>query len=129
MEADEEIRHARVELAVDRRGMGHHCQTGLCDLGSTIGILEGGVWRREKLVSDVELCIGEVGRLPDGKACRVAVPVVVRFSDVADVVEFLSRVVLVDVAGLTVDNPVEVIAGIFNAPDPMETVLSYKSER
>jgi hypothetical protein len=71
-------------------------------------------------VADFEGFVGEVGGLPDSEAGGVAVPGVVGLGDVAHVVEFFARVVLVDVAGLTVYGAFEVVAGIFDTPEPRE---------
>jgi hypothetical protein len=57
--------------------------------------------------------------LPDGEAGWVAIPVVVWFGDVSDVVDLLARVVLVDVLGLTVDSTLEVVTTVLNPPKPI----------
>lgn len=38
------------------------------------------------MLTNLKLGVGEIARLPDGEECRVAVPVVVGFGNVASVV-------------------------------------------
>jgi hypothetical protein len=50
----------------------------------------------------------------------VAVPVIIGLGDIANVVNLLARVVLMDVLGLTVDSALEVVTTILYAPEPIK---------
>lgn len=70
------------------------------------------------MVTDLECLVCEVAGFPDCEAGWVSVPVVVGLCDVSKIVEFFSGVVLVDVLCLSVDCSLEVIATVFNTPEP-----------
>lgn len=63
--------------------------------------------------------------MPDGEAGWVAVPVVVDLGDVADIVEFLGGVVLMDVFSIAG----EVIAAVFDSPEPVVVSMFIKGSR
>jgi hypothetical protein len=54
--------------------------------------------------------------LPDGEASWVAVPIIVGFCNVADEVQLLGRIVLMDVFASTS----EIVAAVLNTPEPAE---------
>ena len=91
--------------------------TTVQDMNYTV-VVEGGVGRRNEEVADLEGLVGEVRGLPDGEAGWVAVPVVVGLGDVADVVDLLAWVIVVDVFGLAVHCALEVVAAVFDTPEP-----------
>jgi hypothetical protein len=113
-----------IELAVDGRRVGEESQFG-CDSALAAGLVaECTVGCLDEEVADLEGLVAEVGGLPDGKAGRVAVPVVVGDGDVAHVVDLLAWVILVDIGGLAVDGAFEVVAAVLYAPEPMSMVSS-----
>jgi hypothetical protein len=105
-----------VKLAVNRRRVGKesHLRSD-CLLVASI-IVEGTVGCWGEKVADLEGLVGEVGWLPDGEAGWVAIPVIVGLGDVADVVNLLAWVVLVDVFGLAIDGTLEVITAVLYTP-------------
>ena len=85
----------------------HACIVGKC-----------GVGRQDELTTDLELFVGYVLRFPDGVAGWVSVPFPVLFGGVPQEVDFVSRVVDVDVDGLAVNSAVNFVGRILNSPKP-----------
>ena len=107
-----------VELAINGCGVREQCHLGRDGFLVARVVVEGGVGRRNEEVADLEGLVGEVRGLPDGEAGWVAVPVVVGLGDVADVVDLLAWVVVVDVFSLAVHCALEVVAAFFDTPEP-----------
>lgn len=78
------------------------------------GVVECCVWREDEWISNFET--GEIASLPDGVAGWISVPVVVGFCDVANVIEFLSRVVCVYIFACTI----EIVTAVLDTPEPTE---------
>ena len=105
----------RIELEINGRGVREEGQSGLDGLRIAGIVVHGGGWGLHEPVSDRELLVCEVAGLPDGEARRVAVPLVVGLGDVADEVQFLARVVLMDVFAVAL----EIVAAVLDAPEPV----------
>ena len=70
----------------------------------------------------MELLVGEVAWLPDGKARWVAVPLVIRLGHITEIVKLLARVVLMYVLAVAL----EVISAVLNTPEPtLQSVMAY----
>jgi hypothetical protein len=109
-----------IELAVNRCGVGEEGHLGSDCLLVTGIVVEGAVGSWGEEVADFKGLVGEVGWLPDGEARWVAVPVIIGLGDIANVVNLLARVVLMDVLGLTVDSALEVVTTILYTPEPIK---------
>ena len=114
MVRDEHLGVIRVELAVNGGGVREQGESRLCSFLLAGVVVEGGRGRLDEPVADLELLVGEVAGLPDGEAAGVAVPVVVGLCDVAHEVDFLARVVVVDVFAIAG----ELVAAVFYTPEP-----------
>lgn len=75
-------------------------------------VFEGRVWADDEVLSDLQAC--EVACLPDCKAGWVSEPLLVGLGNVADEVELLGRIVLMDIFSAAV----EVITAVLNSPEP-----------
>jgi len=76
------------------------------------------------LVADFEGLVRDFGGFAHCVAGWVAVPVVVWFCHVADVVELLGWIVDVDVNRCVADGAADGIAAVFNAPEPFNIMLA-----
>lgn len=70
------------------------------------------------MVADGEFAVGDGFWPRDCVACGIAVPVYVFFRWVAQVVDLVGRVIGVDVDGCSVDGAMELVGGVFDAPEP-----------
>jgi hypothetical protein len=85
-------------------------------------VVEGAVEHHSELIAGGKDVICDQTRLPDGVADRVAVPVVIRYHYVAKVVEFLGRVVLMDIGCHTVHRAAEIVTAVLDAPEPASVI-------
>jgi hypothetical protein len=112
-----------IELAVDGRGVREEGEFGGDGLLVARVVVEGAVGGGDEEVTNLEGLVGEVGGLPDSEAGRVAVPVVVWLGDVADVVDFLTWIVLVDVLCLAVYSALKIVAAVLDTPEPVTPLV------
>lgn len=126
-----------IELDVERSNVGLQRKCGFLEAVLTVGIREGGIRICSELVRDRKTCIGNIG-IPSGEAGRVAVVGALKGgSEGAVIVEFLARVIIVDVFPFTgnlgnslanvkriSEMVTHIIRRIFNAPDTPVRMLS-----
>jgi len=80
------------------------------------GVVERAVRGKNEKISDLELGVRDKTGIPYGKACRISIPFVVRFGRITEIIEFLRRVILVNILGLTIDGPLEIISTVLDTP-------------
>lgn len=74
------------------------------------------------MVTNLEFGIGEGTWFPYCETCGISEPLGVLLGDIANVVEFFSGIVLVDIElGSAIGFSLEVITTILNAPKPTKT--------
>lgn len=89
---------------------------------NTSAVVEGAIRCGNELVTRGKNMICDEARLPNSIADWVAIPVVVWYRYVTEIVEFLSRVVLMDIGRHTVDCAAEIITAVLDAPEPTSVI-------
>lgn len=90
----------------------------------TSGVVESAIGCRYKLIAWRKDSVWYQAWIPDRGTHRVAVPVIIRNRHIAEVIEFFSRVVLMNIGFHTINGAVEVVGTILDTPEPVEIVNS-----
>lgn len=85
-------------------------------------IVKRAVRRKNEKISDLELGICNEARIPYREACWISVPFVVWLGRITKIVEFLCRVILMNILSLAVDRTFEIVTTILDTPETYDMV-------